>query len=133
MSPTLLCVKKVASPWAWFPHKDKLVSHLHYQSEPVPGIYLVNPEGSYLVAMKPHGKKEDNKLFKTEVAFNDHERQLYMQERPTGYMSPLDYSCEPLFPVPGIRSNSDPRLGHVTNPFSGHFMTSTLVTPTILM
>lgn len=69
-----------ARPWTWFHHDVKAMNHLHYQSEPVPGIYLVCPDGRFLVAMKPQGKRQDNTFFKTQIAPNEHEAEVYTEE-----------------------------------------------------
>jgi hypothetical protein len=82
MTPNLcLCAMKLARPRTWFqPEVVESVNHLHYQSEPVPGVYLIRRDGRYLVAMKPRGTRQDAKIFKRHITLNEHEAEVYMEE-----------------------------------------------------
>lgn len=64
-------VMNAVRPWTWFSRDDKGVNRLHYQSEPVPGVYLIHPEGRYLVAMRPTGMPRDATFFSDHIWSDD--------------------------------------------------------------
>jgi hypothetical protein len=82
-------IMKATRPWTWFPHHEvRFFNHLHYQSEPVPGIYLVTSEGRYLVAIRPNGNKRGcRELFKQyaqHIALDEHENERYAEQEQQG-------------------------------------------------
>lgn len=50
---------------------DEGTEELHYQAQPIPGIYMYKPEGRYLIAVRPRGKDGEDQLFMPRPGFGD--------------------------------------------------------------
>jgi hypothetical protein len=94
----LFCCIRISIPWTLIPNKSKNDAYgLHYQQEPVPGIYLISPAGRYLIAIKPHVMMMQDKIFKTGIGLTEEEVQVYGLEDSRN-ASLVDHQCEFVIP-----------------------------------
>jgi len=57
-------LRHAAAPWSLVSKQKAQDPELHHRSDPVPGIYMHNEDGHYLVAMRPKkGRSSDSTLF----------------------------------------------------------------------
>ena len=77
-------LKHAATPWSCVSKPKAQDPELHHRSEPVPGIYLQDGNGHFLVAMKPKkGSTPDTSLFVPRDGFDSKDRSKCYEAVPS--------------------------------------------------